>query len=84
MHHLCLQRLLFGLASAPFVFTKVVNVLIKHCRKIGIRIFAFVDDFFGGSHNFHSTDVVANIVALWLIPKRQNGYPLKRTIIWVL
>ena len=29
---------------------------------MGIRIFAFVDDFFGGSHNFHSTKLVAHIV----------------------
>ena len=54
--------LIFGLASAPFVFIKVAKVLIKHWKKIGIRIFAFLDDFFGGSHNFHNTEVVADRV----------------------
>ena len=37
----------FGLATAPFIFTEVVRVLIKHWRGIAIRIFAFVDDFLG-------------------------------------
>ena len=40
--------LVFGLSSAPFVFTKVLKVLIKHWRSFGIRIFAFIDDGFGG------------------------------------
>ena len=41
--------LMFGLASAPFIFTEVVRVLIKHWRGMVIRIFAFVDDFLGGA-----------------------------------
>ena len=40
--------LVFGLASAPFVFTKVVKVLIKYWRASSIRIFGYVDDVFGG------------------------------------
>ena len=36
--------LVFGLATAPFVFTKVVLVLIKHWQSLAIRIFAFIDD----------------------------------------
>ena len=40
--------LVFGLATAPFIFTKVVKVLIKHWRSMTIRIFAFVDDILGG------------------------------------
>ena len=54
--------LVCGLASAPFVFTNVVKVLIKHWGKMGIIIFAFVDDFFGRSHNLHSTELAAHIV----------------------
>ena len=34
----------FGLSSAPFVFTKVLKILIKHWHSFGIRIFAFIDD----------------------------------------
>ena len=58
---------------------------------MGIRIFAFVDDFFGGSHNFHSTELVANTVKTDLFksgfvvnPKSQDGYPHKRTVILAL
>ena len=40
--------LVFGLATAPFMFTKVVKVLIKHWRSMAIRSFAFVDDILGG------------------------------------
>ena len=41
--------LVFGLPSAPFIFTKVVRVLIKHWRGTAIGIFAFVDDFLSGA-----------------------------------
>ena len=41
--------LVFGLASAPFIFTKVVRMLIRHWRGMAIRIFAFVDDFLSGA-----------------------------------
>ena len=44
--------LVFGLAIAPFVFTKVVRVLIKHWRSLAIRIFAFIDDVFVGGRSF--------------------------------
>ena len=55
--------LVFGLASAPFVFIKVVKVLFKQWRKIGIKIFAFVNNFSGGSHNnFNNPGVVADRV----------------------
>ena len=40
--------LVFGLSSAPFIFTKVVRVLIKHRRSQAIRIFRFIDDVFRG------------------------------------
>ena len=43
--------LVFGLATAPFIFTKVVKVLTKRWRSIAIRIFAFVDDILGGGRS---------------------------------
>ena len=43
--------LVFGLATALFIFTKVVKVLIKHWRSMAIRIFAFVDDILGGGRS---------------------------------
>ena len=43
--------LVFGLATASFIFTKVVKVLIKQWRSMAIRIFAFVDDILGGGRS---------------------------------
>ena len=54
--------LVFGLASAPFVFTKVVNILIKYWRASGIRIFGYVDDVFGGGHTFKETEQISQRV----------------------
>ena len=51
--------LVFGLASAPFVFTKVVKVLIKYWGASGIRIFGYVDDVFGGGHTFKETEQIS-------------------------
>ena len=39
-----LSVLPFGLASAPYVFTKIQNVSVKHCREQGIRIFTYLLD----------------------------------------
>lgn len=34
----------FGLASAPYVFSKIQKALVKHWREQGIRIFTYLDD----------------------------------------
>ena len=39
-----LSVLPFGLASAPYVFTKIQKVSVKHCREQGIRIFTYLPD----------------------------------------
>ena len=54
--------LVFGLASAPLVFIKVVKVLIKYWRAAGIRIFSYVDDVFGGGHSFTETKQISQRV----------------------
>ncbi len=50
----------FGLTSAPYIFTKVVRVLVKFWRNVGIKICVFIDDGFGcakslGEAKSHST-----------------------------
>ena len=54
--------LVFGLSSAPFIFTKVVRVLIKHWRCQAIRIFRFTDDVFGGGSSQEETLIISNLV----------------------
>ena len=51
--------LVFGLARAPFVFTKVVKVLVGYWRGCGIHIFSFIDDFFGGASTYHQTAIIS-------------------------
>ena len=41
--------LLFGLSTAPFLFTKVTRVLIKHWRSLAVTIF----DILGGERSFN-------------------------------
>ena len=41
--------LLFGLCSAPFIFTKVMRSLVKFWRREGIKICAYIDDGLGAS-----------------------------------
>ena len=52
---------------------------------MGIRIFAFVDDFFGGSYVFHSTELAAHIVKTDLFksgfvvnPKKSRWVPTQK------
>ena len=39
-----LSILPFGLASTPYVFTRIQKALVKHWREQGIRIFTYLDD----------------------------------------
>ena len=45
--------LVFGLATAPLAFTKVVKVLIGYWRGCDIWIFSFIDDFLGVCQPFN-------------------------------
>jgi hypothetical protein len=39
-------QLPFGLATACFIFSKIVKQLVQHWRRLGIRVIACIDDFF--------------------------------------
>ena len=54
--------LVFSLTTAPFLFTKVIRVLIKHWRSLGIRIFAFIDEILGGGRSFNDALAISNFV----------------------
>ena len=56
-----LTVLVFGLATAPFVFTKVVKILVGYWRGGGIGIFSFIDDFFGGASTYHQTAIIVKM-----------------------
>ena len=42
----------FGLATAPFLFTKIQRALVKHWRRKGLRIFTCLDDGAGAEATF--------------------------------
>ena len=54
--------LVFGLSTAPFLFTKLIRVLIKHWRSLAIRIFAVIDDILGGGRSFNDAVAISNFV----------------------
>ena len=69
--------LVFGLSSAPFVFTKVLKVLIKHWRPCRICIFAFIDDGFGGRNCLEEATRCSNIVQSDLAKSGFIAHPTK-------
>ena len=50
-----LTVVLFGLTSAPFIFTKVMRCLVKHWRINAIRIACFLDDGLGVASSYKMT-----------------------------
>lgn len=49
----------FGLATAPYVFTKIQKALVKHWRAQGFRIFTYLDDGIGGGPTKETTKVIS-------------------------
>ena len=52
----------FGLASAPFVFTKIQKALVKHWSEQGIRIFTYLDDGAGAGQSYATASAASSIV----------------------
>ena len=54
--------LLFGLSTAPYIFTKILKPAVNHWRSSGIKVCMFLDDGLGGNSSFESTKVDAGTV----------------------
>ena len=52
----------FGLSTAPYIFTKLLKLLIGHWRGSGKRICMFLDDGLGGNSSKESATVDAKAV----------------------
>ena len=52
----------FGLATAPYVFTKIQKALVKHWRAQGIRIFTYLDDGIGGGTTQDTTRSISRTI----------------------
>ena len=45
----------FGLATAPYIFTKIIKVLLTYWRSMGHKIIMFLDDGLAGCSNFEDS-----------------------------
>ena len=61
----------FGLNIAPRIFTKIVGVMIKQLRLAGIKVFAYLDDWFIWAQSKN-----ACLKALWLVQRvlKERGF----------
>ena len=80
--------LLFGLASAPFVFTKVMRCLVTFLRSQGIKISVFIDDGLGSADkvqpNIHSLVVKKSLTeAVFLINTQKSIWQQQRELTWL-
>jgi hypothetical protein len=48
----------FGLSIAPWVFTKVVRPVITFCRRLGVAVVAYLDDFLWADDEKHIATLV--------------------------
>ena len=67
----CFSVLPFGLATAPYVFTKVVRALVKHWRRNASDIVVYLDDGWGCGFNFSECQKRSEFVKLSL---EQSGF----------
>jgi hypothetical protein len=83
------QALPFGLASAPWVFTKIIRPIVQLCRSRGIRLMAYLDDFIvlGASQQecMENTQFVLHLLERlgWLVNyKKSSLRPSTWTLWW--
>ena len=81
--------LLFGLATAGYVFTKVLRELIKHWRGLNIRALAFLDDGLqaNASENItrmHAIQIKGSLISARWVPHRTKSIWIpKQQISWL-
>ena len=87
-HYFVFTVLPFGLSTAPFVFTKVVQTLIKYWRLHAISIVCFLDDCLGiefGYSKSETSKFVLNtlINAGFVINKEKSVWEPIKTLTWL-
>lgn len=77
--------LCFGLATAGFIFSKVLRELIKYWRSKSIRIIMYLDDGLGGADTFEKCKEVSlvvkmiSLILVLLLPRKSlTGIQYKR------
>ena len=78
--------LCFGLATAGFIFSKVLREIIKYWRSKSIRIIMYLDDGLGGADTFEKCKNVSlvvkkmiSLILVLLLPRKSlTGIQYKR------
>jgi hypothetical protein len=75
----------FGLATGPYIFTKVMRPLVKHWRAAAHKIIVYLDDGMGASHSFSSclnqaTRVRSDVISSGFVPNVEKciWFPTQR------
>ena len=67
------RALPFGLAPAPYVFSRTVKAVVKHCRRMGMRLHSYLDDWLQPSRSqvmslFHRDQLLSTVLSLGFVP----------------
>ena len=67
------RTLAFGLSPAPYVFTRVVKMVVTHCRRQGMRLHAYLDDWLQPSTSQslsiqHQDQLLRTVLSLGFVP----------------
>lgn len=54
----------FGLSSAPYIFTKVVRVLVRYWRSHAVRITVYLNDGLGSARDFAAAKLLHYLLRL--------------------
>ena len=52
----------FGLATAPYIFTKTMKVILTFWRSMGHKVIMFLDDGLAGSSNFDQSLICSKVI----------------------
>ena len=81
--------LCFGLATAGFIFSKVLREVIRYWRSNSLRVVMYLDDGLGGAKDFDECLRVSNLVkkdlynlGFIIAEEKCNWYPVQ-TIVWL-
>ena len=78
----------FGLTSAPFIFTKIIRVLIKYWRGQGVKICCFIDDGCGAGEDQvraleHSELVQDTLVKAGFLTNDKSVWEPTQELTWI-
>ena len=67
------RALPFSLVPAPYVFSRTVKAVVKHCRRMGMRLHSYLDDWLQPSRSqvmslFHRDQLLSTVLSLGFVP----------------